>query len=80
VLRCEGVLVYDETLAALIDGETLLPSGAAEREICACAVHACAQISRRIGVSDEIDHALWYRGQRPEYKAQPRHRCRSVYY
>jgi hypothetical protein len=28
----------------------------------------------------DIDNALWYRGQRPEYKARPRHRCRTVYY
>ena len=24
--------------------------------------------------------ALWLRGQRPEYKARPRHRCRTIYY
>ena len=25
----------------------------------------------------DLDNALWYRGQRPEYKARPRHRCRT---
>jgi hypothetical protein len=28
----------------------------------------------------DVDNALWYRGQRPEYKARPRHRCRTIYY
>jgi hypothetical protein len=81
VLRCEGVLVYDERLAAHIDAGRLLRPGPQEREIRACAVHACAQIARRSGMSErDVDNALWHRGQRPEYKARPRHRCRSVYY
>jgi hypothetical protein len=81
VLRCEGVLVYDERLAAHIDAQRDLRPGPQEREIRACAVHACAQIAARSGLSErDVDNALWYRGQRPEYKARPRHRCRSVYY
>jgi hypothetical protein len=81
VLRCEGVLVYDERLAAHIDAERDLRPGPQEREIRACAVHACAQIAAQTGMSErDIDNALWYRGQRPEYKARPRHRCRTVYY
>jgi hypothetical protein len=81
VLRCEGVLVYDERLAAHIDAERYLRPGPQEREIRACAVHACAQIAARTQMSErDIDNALWYRGQRPEYKARPRHRCRTVYY
>jgi hypothetical protein len=81
VLRCEGVLVYDERLAAHIDAERELRPGPQEREIRACAVHACAAIAPRTGMSErDVDNALWYRGQRPEYKARPRHRCRTVYY
>jgi hypothetical protein len=81
VLRCEGVLVYDERLAAHIDAERELRPGPQEREIRACAVHACAAIAQRTGMSErDVDNALWYRGQRPEYKARPRHRCRTVYY
>jgi hypothetical protein len=81
VLRCEGVLVYDERLAAHIDAERSLRSGPQEREIRACAVHACAAIAQRTGLTErDVDNALWYRGQRPEYKARPRHRCRTVYY
>jgi hypothetical protein len=42
-------------------------------------VHACALIAKRTGMTErDIDNALWYRGQRPEYKARPRHRCRTV--
>jgi hypothetical protein len=81
VLRCEGVLVYEARLAAHIDAERDLRPGPQEREIRACAVHACAAIAQRTGMSErDIDNALWYRGQRPEYKARPRHRCRTVYY
>ena len=81
VLRCEGVLVYDERLAAHIDAGRLLRLGPQEREIRGCAVHACALIAQRSATTErDIDNALWYRGQRPEYKARPRHRCRTVYY
>jgi hypothetical protein len=81
VLRCEGVLVYEEGLAAHIDAERLLRPGPQEREIRGCAIHACAAIARRTGMTErDIDNALWYRGQRPEYKARPRHRCRTIYY
>ena len=81
VLRCEGVLVYEDGLAAHIDAGRLLRPGPQEREIRGCAVHACAQIAQRKGMTErDIDNALWYRGQRPEYKARPRHRCRTIYY
>jgi hypothetical protein len=81
VLRCEGVLVYDDRLAAHIDAGRLLRPGPQEREIRGCAVHACALIAQRGAMTErDIDNALWYRGQRPEYKARPRHRCRTVYY
>ncbi len=101
VLRCEGVLVYDPALAARIDAGELLPPGGPEREIRACAVHACELLSQRTGIPPRVlDVRLWNRGQatagggpgggpalplpnrgqRPEYKARPRHRCRCVYY
>jgi Queuosine salvage protein len=81
VLRCEGVLVYEERLAAHIDAERELRPGPQEREIRACAVHAGAAIAQRTGMSErDVDNALWYRGQLPEYKARPRHRCRTIYY
>jgi len=81
VLRCDGVLRYDERLAAHIDGGHLLAAGRQEREIRACAVHACELIAQRLGASaHELDNRLWNRGQAPEYKARPRHRTRTVYY
>jgi hypothetical protein len=81
VLRCDGVLRYDDGLAAHLDAGRLLPAGTREREIRACAVHACELIARRTGVlARELDNALWSRGQAPEYKARPRHRTRTVYY
>jgi hypothetical protein len=81
VLRCDGVLRYDPALAAHIDSGRLLPAGRPEREIRACAVHACALIAARAGASEhELDNWLWSRGQAPEYKAVPRHRTRTVFY
>jgi hypothetical protein len=81
VLRVDGVLVYDERLAAHIDAGRRLRPGPQEREIRACAVHACALIARRTGMTErDIDNALWTRGGAPEYKAIPRHRCRTIFY
>ncbi len=81
VLRCDGVLTYTDGLAALIDSGRPLRLGPQEREIRACAVHACELLGERLGLpAREIDHRLWTRGQQPEYKARPRHRCRCVYY
>jgi hypothetical protein len=81
VLRCDGVLRYEAGLAAHIDAGRLLPSGAQEREIRACAVHACELIAARLGATaHELDNWLWNRGQAAAYKAIPRHRTRTVYY
>src|ERR1044072_1513671 len=81
VLRCDGVLRYDDALAAKIEAGILLRPGAEEPEIRACAVHACELIAERTGVAPyELDNQLWSRGQAPQYKARPRHRCRTVYY
>lgn len=81
VLRCDGVLSYDTELAASIDAGEILPLGGAEREIRACALHACELIAKRSGVPPRtLDAWLWNRGQAPEYKARPRHRCQTVFY
>lgn len=81
VLRCDGVLHYDERLAAHVDGGLLLAVGREEREIRSCAVHACELIARRVGATEhELDNWLWNRGQAPRYKSLPRHRTRCVYY
>ena len=81
VLRVDGVLVYDDELAARIDRGELLEPGGTEREIRACAVHACEPIAAALGVPPRVlDTWLWDRGQEPRYKALPRHRCRTVFY
>lgn len=81
VLRCDGILVYEPALAARIDAGELLGAGREEREIRACAVHACELLSARLETpARALDMWLWTRGQSPEIKARPRHRCRTVFY
>jgi hypothetical protein len=81
VLRCDAVLVYDDRLAAHIDAGRLLPVGPWEREIRACALHACELLSERVGMAPRLlDSWLWNHGQDARYKARPRHRCRCVAY
>jgi hypothetical protein len=81
VLRVDGVLRYEASLAAAIDREELLPVGEQEEEIRACALHACELIAARLGVPPRVlDTWLWNRGQERRYKARPRHRTRTVFY
>jgi hypothetical protein len=81
VLRVDGVLVYDDALAARIDAGDLLPAGHQEREVRACALHACELIAGDLGVPPrKLDTWLWDRGQEQRYKELPRHRTRTVYY
>jgi hypothetical protein len=82
VLRCDGVLVLDEELAARIDrGELLEAGGAQERELRACAVHACEQLAARFGVPPRLlDNWLWNRGLEPAYAARPAHLTQTVFY
>jgi Potential Queuosine, Q, salvage protein family len=81
VLRVDGVLRYDPHLAAHIDAERPLPPGREEREIRACALHACERLAEHTGIPPRVlDLRFWNRGQAPEYKRIPRHRTRGVYY
>jgi hypothetical protein len=82
VLRLDGVLVLDEDLAARIDrGELLAAGGEEERELRACAVHACEGLARQLGVAPRLlDNWLWNRGLEPAYAARPAHLTRSVFY
>lgn len=81
VLRVDGVLTYDPELARRIDSGELIEPGTEEREIRACAVHACEAIAAELSVPPRVlDTWLWNRGQQPRYKAVPRHRTRTVYY
>jgi hypothetical protein len=82
VLHLDGVLVLDDKLAARIDrGELLEPDGPEERELRACAVHACEELARRLGVAPRLlDNWLWNRGCEPAYLARPAHLTRTVFY
>lgn len=81
VLRWSGVLRYDDELARTIDAEESLPMHRAEHEIRCCALHAVELLSERSGIAPRhLDGWLWHAGQRPEVKAHPRHRCRTVFY
>ncbi|MEO6496224.1 MAG: queuosine salvage family protein, partial [Solirubrobacteraceae bacterium] len=81
VLRCDGVLRYDDELATHIDSGALLPMDRREREVRAGAVHAGELLAQRLGIAPRaLDTWLWNRGQGEAYKARPRHRTRTVYY
>jgi hypothetical protein len=83
VLRVDGVLTYEPDLLARINREELIPAGSQEeREIRACALHAVELIRGCLpGITSmQLDYLLWNRGQAAEYKAQPRHRSRTVFY
>jgi hypothetical protein len=82
VLRLDGVLVVDRALAARIDrGELLEPGGVEERELRACALHACEGLAARLGIAPRLlDNWLWNRGCEPAYLARPAHLTRTVFY
>jgi hypothetical protein len=82
VLRLDGVLHYSDELAERIDAEEELPAGSEfERELRACAIHACEQLARRLDVTPALlDNWLWNRGQQPPYSERPAHITRTVYY
>ncbi len=88
VLRMDGILVYDENLAARIDSEELIASGSPEEvEIRACALHAVELMAKSLKEAGHdvspvaLDYVLWNRGQKPYYKkVKPRHRTRTIFY
>jgi hypothetical protein len=82
VLRCEGALEYDESLAQRIDAAVLLAPGSPEEvEIRAVGLHAVEQMARQLGArAQDLDRVLWRRGQSPRIKSRNRHRTRSVFY
>ena len=87
VLRVDRILAYEEGLLTRIGQGELISAGSEEEvEIRACAVHAVELIARAITATgyqvtaQQLDNALWNRGQNPEYKGIPRHRTRTPYY
>ena len=87
VLRVDGVLDYDPSLLARINAEELIEAGSLEEiEIRAVALHAVELLVEELrasGVSTsarQLDYLLWNRGGGAMYKAQPRHRTRTMFY
>jgi Potential Queuosine, Q, salvage protein family len=82
VLRLDGALVYAPELTEIVDSGRELPAGGEmEREIRACAVHACELIARRLDIPPRtLDNWLWNRGQQPPYSDRQAHLTRTVFY
>ena len=87
VLRIDGVLSFDDDLVARIEHGELLTAGSPEEvEIRALGVHAVEGLRAALAElghdvpSWRLDQVLWERGAGPRYKAEPRHRARSVFY
>ncbi len=76
------MLRYDDALAEAVDsGSELEAGGEFEREVRACAVHACVALAQRAGVAERtLDNRLWNRGQRPPYSTTAAHITRTVFY
>ncbi|KAJ0399011.1 hypothetical protein P43SY_008331 [Pythium insidiosum] len=87
VLRPEGVLVYSDELAALVDSKTEIAAGSEmESEIRAATIQAVERIHEnmtrrglRLQVI-ELDWLLWQIGEDSKDALQPHHRTLSVYY
>ncbi len=87
VLRVDGLLRYEPALLARINDGQLIPAGSPEEtEIRAVGLHAVERVAEVLqaqgtrATARELDYLFWHRGQAPHYKAQPRHRARSVFY
>ena len=82
VLRTDGVLVYAPDLATVVDaGIELVAGSEMEREIRACALHACELLARRLGVPPRtLDNWLWNRGLQAPYTRGRPHLTRTVFY
>ena len=82
VLRMDGVLSYSDELATRVEaGIELAAGGEFERELRACAVHACEGLALRLDIAPAVlDNWLWNRGQLPPYSERPAHITRTVFY
>lgn len=84
VLRVDGVLEYDDALAARVDAGEELPAGSpAEREIRAATIVACDRLAADAQIAPRVlDNVLWNRGVAPPYNTGPRvpHRTRTTAY
>ncbi len=87
VLRQMGILCYNSELTERIDRREELPSGSPEEiEIRAGTIWAVELLKRELEQlgkrlrSFEIDWLLWNLGQREEFRKNPYHRTRTIFY
>ena len=83
VLRVDGILEFDDDLAARINRGALIEHDSREEiEIRACALHCVELIvsQRPDANAAQVDQHLWQRGQDARYKSLPRHRSRCTAY
>jgi hypothetical protein len=87
VLRIDGILSYEDSLAARIAIGTQIPAGSKEEiEIRASAVHAVGLLTEELQLTGHntlamnIDFYLWNRGRSSQYQSIPRHLTRTVFY
>lgn len=87
VLRCLGIIQYSEDLERRINSlEYLKPGSPEEVEIRAATVEAVERIRESLAgrgffvTSLAIDHHLWELGQKDDFRRNPYHRCRTIFY
>jgi hypothetical protein len=87
VLRQLGIISYHADLAATVDAQRELAAGSEpEVEIRAFTIRAVEALRTTFllhgkqATSMQIDNWLWQLGQRQDFRHQPYHRCRTIYY
>jgi len=88
VLRCDGILRYEASLANIIDNQELVEAGSEmEIEIRACAIHTVELLREKFKAMGydftpvDLDYLLWNRGQADFYETTyPIHLTRTIFY
>lgn len=87
VLKQDAILHYSNALETKIRKGILIEKGSDEEiEVRACALHAVELIKdtllsqERPTTSQYLDYLLWNRGQQSEYRKDPRHSTRTIFY
>ena len=88
VLRCDGIITYEASLANTIDTKQLVAAGSTEEiEIRACAIHVVELLRAKFEAagfdftSVDLDYLLWNRGQDAFYETTfPIHLTRTTFY
>lgn len=88
VLRCDGILVYEEGLSNLIDSQQYIEAGSKpEIELRACAIHAVELLRQKFAAKDhkfssvDLDYLLWNRGLHlPKDTPHALHLTKTIFY